>query len=134
MENAIYKHNIHWDKPYSSLYKRKIVDKLIDRLHLRQMEVLKDIRRGGKTTICKLIINELIKKVDAKSRLYINLDDPFFSELYSDSKNLYKLLELSQKLTGVKVEYLFLDEVQNVQGWEKFVKLYTTMKLLKRFL
>ena len=122
MENAIYKHNIHWDKPYNNLYKRKVVDKLIDRLHLRQIEVLKGIRRGGKTTICKLIINELIKKVDAKSCLYINLDDPFFSELYSDSKHLYRLLELSQKLTGVKVEYLFLDEVQNVQGWEKFVK------------
>ena len=123
MEEAIYRHNKHWDKPYENLYKREIVHKLLKRVHLRQIEVMQGIRRGGKTTLCKLIINELIKENDPKSCLYINLDDPYFSELYSDSKNLYKLLELSEKLTGVKVEYLFLDEVQNVKSWEKFVKI-----------
>ena len=135
MENAIYKHNLHWDKPYSNLYKRKVVDKLLDRLHLRQIEVLQGIRRGGKTTVCKLVINELIKSIEPKSCLYINLDDPFFSELYSDSKHLYRLLELSHKLTGVEVEYLFLDEVQNVQEWEKFVKaIYDNESVKKIFI
>lgn len=123
METAIYRHNSHWEKPYLDLFKRDIVDTLVDRMHLRQMEVIKGIRRAGKTTVCKLLINEIIKTNNPLTCLYINLDDPYFSELYSNSKNLFKLLETAQKLTGKKVEYLFLDEVQNVAGWEKFVKI-----------
>jgi predicted AAA+ superfamily ATPase len=132
MEEAIFRHNSHWENEYENLYKRDVVDELLSRLHLRQIEVLKGIRRSGKTTILKLIINELIKKVDAKSILYINLDDPYFSELYGDSKNLYKLLEISQKLTGIKVKYLFLDEVQNVTSWEKFVKLIYDNEIVQK--
>lgn len=122
METTLYKHNLHWEKPYENLYQRDIFDSIVAKLHLRQIHVLKGIRRSGKTTLFKLIINHLIESVDSKSILYVNLDDPYFTELYSDSKYLYKLLELSQKLTGVKVEYLFLDEIQNVKHWEKFVK------------
>ena len=122
METTLYKHNLHWEKPYENLYQRDIFDSIVAKLHLRQIHLLKGIRRSGKTTLFKLIINHLIESVDSKSILYVNLDDPYFTELYSDSKHLYKLLELSQKLTGVKVEYLFLDEIQNVKHWEKFVK------------
>ena len=122
METTLYKHNLHWEKPYENLYQRDIFDSIVAKLHLRQIHLLKGIRRSGKTTLFKLIINHLIESVDSKSILYVNLDDPYFTELYSDSKYLYKLLELSQKLTGVKVEYLFLDEIQNVKHWEKFVK------------
>jgi len=122
LEEALLKHNPHWKEPYRSIYEREIFHSIIERIHLRQIHVLKGIRRSGKTTLFKLIINHLSQTIDVKAILYVNLDDPYFSELYSDSKNLYKLLELAQKITGVKVEYLFLDEVQNVKGWEKFVK------------
>jgi len=132
MENAIIKHNPHWKQAYKDLYQRDILQNILDKLHLRQIQVLKGIRRGGKTTLFKLIINKLLKTEDAKSILYINLDDPYFSELYSDSKNLYKLLELSEKLTGLKVKYLFLDEVQNVADWEKFVKAIYDNELIKK--
>ena len=135
MESAIYRHNSHWDKPYEKLFKRDIINTLLDRMHLRQIEVIKGIRRAGKTTVCKLLINEIIKTNDPLTCLYINLDDPYFSELYSDSKNLFKLLEIAQKLTGKKVEYLFLDEIQNVQNWEKFVKvIYDNENVKKIFI
>jgi len=132
LEEALLKHNPHWKKPYQNLYQREIVDSIIERLHLRQIHVLKGIRRSGKTTIFKLIINHLSKTVDSKAIVYVNLDDPYFSELYSDSKNLYKLLELAQKITGVKTEYLFLDEVQNVTAWEKFVKTVYDNEVVKK--
>jgi len=122
LEEALLKNNPHWKEPYQNIYEREIFHSIIERIHLRQIHVLKGIRRSGKTTLFKLIINHLSQTIDAKAVLYVNLDDPYFSELYSDSKNLYKLLELAQKITGVKTEYLFLDEVQNVKGWEKFVK------------
>jgi len=132
LENTLYKHNLHWKSPYTNLYQRNIFDSIIARLHLRQIHVLKGIRRSGKTTLFKLIINHLMQSVDSKSILYVNLDDPYFTELYSDSKHLYKLLELSEKSTGVKVEYLFLDEVQNVKHWEKFVKSIYDNEVVKK--
>jgi len=122
MENAILKHNLHWKQRYEKLHTRDAIKDITSKLHLKQIQVLKGIRRSGKTTLFKLIINHLLEYEEAKTILYINLDDPFFSEIHSDSKNLYKLLELSQKITNTKVKYLFLDEVQNVTAWEKFVK------------
>ena len=122
MEEALFRHNPHWKIPYKNLYTRTVLSSIIGRLHLRQIHVLKGIRRSGKTTLFKLIINHLSNEADPKSILYVNLDDPYFTELYSDSKHLYRLLELAHKSTGVVVKYLFLDEVQNVKGWEKFVK------------
>lgn len=134
MENAIYRHNSHWDKPYDNLFKRDIVEVLLSRIHLRQIEVIKGLRRAGKTTVCKLLINEIIKTNNPLSCLYINLDDPYFSELYGDSKNLFTLLETAQKLTGEKIKYLFLDEIQNIQNWEKFVKaIYDNENIKKIF-
>lgn len=132
MENAIIKHNPHWKQEYKELFDRDILQSLLSKLSLRQIHVLKGIRRSGKTTIFKLIINHLLKQIEPKSLLYINLDDPFFSELYKDSKNLYRLLELSEKITGFKVEYLFLDEVQNVQEWEKFIKAIYDNEVVKK--
>jgi len=132
LENALLKHNSHWKSPYKNLQKRDMVELFIQKLHLRQIQVIKGIRRSGKTTVFKLLINHLCLSVNPKSILYVNLDDPYFSELYSDSKNLYKLLELSEKLTNVTVRYLFLDEVQNVSGWEKFTKAIYDNEIVKK--
>jgi len=123
MRETIFLHNSHWKNIYQNLQDRSILKKLISYLELRQIIVLSGIRRSGKTTLFKLLINKLIQnKIDPKTILYINLDDPFFSEICTNSKNLYKLLEMSSVITGKKVEYLFLDEVQNLKDWEKFVK------------
>ncbi len=132
MENAILKHNFHWTGKYKNLSHRNALATILDKIHLRQIHVLKGVRRCGKTTLFKLIINNLIKTKEPKSILYINLDDPYFSEIYTHSKNLYKLLELSEKLTGIKVNYLFLDEVQNVKEWERFVKAIYDNELVKK--
>ena len=132
MEEALFKHNLHWKQPYPNLYQRELFQSIVERLHLRQIHVFKGIRRSGKTTLFKLIINHLTQTIDSKSILYVNLDDPYFSELYTDSKNLYKLLELAEKSTGVKVQYLFLDEIQNVTTWEKFVKTIYDNELVKK--
>ena len=132
MERALITHNKHWKEPYNGLYQRSVYSKLVDLLSLKQIQVLKGIRRSGKTTLFRLLINHLSKTVDPKSILYVNLDDPYFSDLYSSSKNLYSLLELSEKVTGVPVQYLFLDEVQNVEAWEKFVKAIYDNEVVKK--
>ena len=110
-----------------------IVEKLISFLSLRQILVLSGIRRSGKSSIFKLLINHLIDSgVDSRSILYINLDDPFFSDISKDAKNMYKLLEESQVITNQKVDYIFLDEIQNVNSWEKFVKSIYDNEVVKK--
>ncbi len=122
MEKILVMQNRHWNKKYSGLHNRTILNKLLDNINLKQIEIIQGVRRSGKSTIFKLIINQLIKNYNPKEILYVNLDDPVFISYSKDAGNLYKLLETSEKLTNCKPRFLFLDEIQNIDNWEKFVK------------
>ncbi len=123
MEKALINQNSHWQgKQYSELFDRIILPDLIKRLKLKEIIVLQGIRRAGKSTLQKLLINHLLLEVDGKEVLYVNFDDPFYTEITKDAKNIYQVVEIAEKLTGKKPKYLFLDEIQNVTHWEKYVK------------
>ncbi len=122
MEKIIISQNKHWDKEYLGLYERNILSKLISNLETKHIQVLQGIRRSGKSSLFKLLINHLRNKVNPQQILYINLDDPFFTKYSNDPKGFYEVVQIAQKLTGQKVKYLFLDEVQAILGWEKYVK------------
>ena len=66
MEKLILSQNIHWKKPYENLYSRSVLDKIINRLELKQIEAIQGIRRSGKSTMFKLLINHLIKSINPK--------------------------------------------------------------------
>ena len=133
MEKAIISHNRHWkSQPYEGLFHRDIASKLIAQVDYKEIEVIQGIRRSGKSTLFKLLINHLMQEQDPRSILYINLDDPYFSELWNDSKKLYLLLELAEKINGIKPLYLFLDEIQNVEMWEKFIKAIYDNEIVKK--
>ena len=133
MEKAILAHNKHWNnKTYKGLFKREAVTKLIKHLEHREIEVLQGIRRSGKSAIFKLLINHLMQNVDPRSIVYINFDDPYFSECWGDSKKLYTILELSEKINGIKPQYIFFDEIQNVDMWEKFIKAIYDNEIVKK--
>lgn len=123
MDKILIQQNPHWnDHIYDNLISRKILADLKKQLELSEILILQGIRRSGKSTLFQLLINELVKRVHAKSILYVNLDDPFFSDIRTDPKSFYTVVETAEKIVGCKVQYLFLDEVQNVEGWEQFVK------------
>lgn len=123
MEKALLMQNRHWrGESYAGLFARDLVPVLLEKMQLKEIQVLLGIRRSGKSTIFRLLINHLMTRVDPHSLFYINLDDPFFSEVCRDARELYRLVETAEKLTGHQVSHLFLDEVQNVREWQKFVK------------
>ncbi len=135
MEKAILLQNKHWTNRYANLFDRAILPKLIVQLSAREIQVLLGVRRSGKSTIFKLLINYLLKSVPAKKILYLNLDDPFFSEAYNDVRFLEKIVEAAEKITGETFSYLFLDEIQNVRQWEKYVKsIYDAERFKKIFI
>ena len=78
------------------------------------------MRRSGKSIILKLISEELINEgVSSNNIIYINFESLMFSEL-TDFKKLYNyIIEKSQTLQG-KI-YILLDEIQEVEHWEKAI-------------
>lgn len=116
--------NPHWSgKRYAEQFRRDLLPVLIRKLDLKEIQVLLGVRRSGKSTLFKLMINHLVQQgVNPHSILYLNLDDPVFVEVWKSAKRLYSVIETVEKLTGTKPAYLFLDEVQNIEAWEQFVK------------
>lgn len=82
------------------------------------IKVITGVRRCGKSSIMKLIIKELLSSgIDEDNILYFHLDKRPYSGI-STPKQLDDLIEKeSVGIDGKK--YLFIDEIQNVDGFEK---------------
>ena len=122
MEKVIISQNKHWEKPYKNLFFRDAFEDLKRNLSLKQIQVIQGIRRSGKSSLFKMMINHLSQKVDAQEILYINFDDPFFIPYSDEPTRLYDIVQVAKKLTQKNVRYLFLDEIQNINGWQRYVK------------
>jgi len=89
------------------------------------------VRRSGKTYILFHIIEQLRQKIDGRNIIYINFEDDRLFPIYL--KDLDGLLESYYELYPHKRDekvYLFLDEVQNIEGWERYVRrIYDTQNL-----
>lgn len=87
------------------------------------------VRRSGKTSILLNIINMLREKIDPTRIVYINFEDDrlFPIELQNMTELVDAYYELYPGNRDKKV-YFFLDEIQNVAYWEKFIRrIYDTL-------
>jgi len=135
MEKVILSQNKHWNKPYENLYERDVFADLVKKLDVKHIQVLQGIRRSGKSTLFKLLINHLSLEIDPQEILYVNLDDPFFIPYSDDATKLHDVIQTALKLTQKKITYLFLDEVQAINGWERYVKsIYDNEEFKKIFI
>ncbi len=75
-------------------------------------------RRAGKTYYFYQLIKEL--KERKQPVLYLNFEHELLSGL--DARYLREALIAFRELYGVKPRYVFLDEIQVVENWEKFVR------------
>ena len=83
-------------------------------------------RRCGKSYILRQIIQQLINnKIKPQNILYINLEftDFDFLQTYKDLADLINLYEKKQNPQG-KI-YLLIDEIQNIDAWEKTINSYS---------
>lgn len=82
--------------------------------------VLTGVRRAGKTfALFQVIKNKLSAGLPVSQILYINFEDERLIEMKSE--HLQLLLEAHHELFNNK-PFLFLDEIQNIAGWEKFAR------------
>ena len=78
------------------------------------------IRRAGKSYLLYQRMQQLLAQgVQWDEMLYINFEDERLTGMKAEDLNL--LLEVHLEMYGKK-PLLFLDEVQNVSGWEKFAR------------
>lgn len=86
------------------------------------------IRRTGKSYMMYQQIKQLEADGTPLSQIvYINFEDERLLEMTSDDLNT--ILEIALEISGSDNKpYLFLDEIQNIDGWEKFVRRIADMK------
>ncbi len=124
MKNILIEQNLHWqDKKYDSV-KREALDKLISYLPLKQIITITGIRRCGKSTLAKQVINHLIQNgVESKNIFFINLENPAFLEHKNDSSFLGVIYDEYLKLMNPKGKvYCIFDEIQYFENWQVYIK------------
>lgn len=86
------------------------------------------IRRTGKSYLMYQQIKQLESKgVPLSQIVYVNFEDERLLE--TKVTDLNTILEIGIEMSGsTNKPYLFLDEIQNISGWEKFVRRIADMK------
>lgn len=108
---------------YKNVYPRKkYLDKIRPFYYSDIIKVITGIRRCGKSFILKAVMNELLDSGVPESRIiYLPLD----KRGYKDIKTPEQLEKRIESLLGEEETYfLFIDEVQNVKGFESVVQAY----------
>lgn len=77
-------------------------------------QVVIGVRRSGKSTLCHKVLQE-----HGVRYAYVNLDDDRLANMQTEDLNT--VLSCVYQLYGTDVPYLFLDEIQDVEGWYLFV-------------
>lgn len=110
-------------RPFDAgILREKYFTKIQKYLGTGEIVVLTGVRRSGKTTLLFQVIDDLIRNrgVDPRSILFVNCDEPEIARLENP---LETLLETYRRdVYGGDKAYLILDEIQTVEGWERWVK------------
>ena len=113
-----------WGKKIEAGIERDIyIEKIYPYIERKEVIVLKGIRRCGKSTIVKQLISKLIKnKADKSQILYLNLEDYNFANdlrigIFEAVLNAYRNYSKNKN----KI-YFFIDEIQKIDGWEKWIR------------
>lgn len=100
------------------IYRPMYVDKIMRYADAPFVKILTGVRRCGKSTILKMIMEELKKRGISDKQL---LSYRFDSMEYEDMTAKEMFNEIKSKLCDGEKTYLFLDEVQEIKHWEKVV-------------
>jgi len=119
----------HWNEWWieNNVYKNKLgikregfLSEIFKMIKVKEISVLSGVRRSGKSTLVFQLIDLLIKEVNPKNILYFNFDETLE---YKDNRALDLVYNTFLELNNPKgKKYVFFDEIQNIVGWEKWIK------------
>lgn len=95
------------------------IDKLKKFIGKPQVKIITGIRRSGKSTVLRLLMDELTHSGKKPNKIiYINFES-FANSHLTQAKSLYE--EVKGKIIESGKYYLLFDEIQEVEQWEKAV-------------
>ncbi len=89
------------------------VEKWLDE---KWIKVLVGPRRAGKTTVMYQLVDSIVKRKGPEKAIYLNFEDPELREA-----GFRQVLKEVKRISGPGV-HIFLDEIQNVSGWEAHLR------------
>ena len=96
------------------------------------IKVIMGIRRCGKSVLLLQIINELKELgIQEKQIIYINFEDEDYNFIKNDI-DLHNYIK--EKIINEEKYYLFFDEIQNVDKWEKTINSFKATKNVSIFI
>ena len=99
--------------------RKEYLDFLVKSKDRQIIKVVSGVRRCGKSTLFEIYKDFLLENRVAKNQIIsINFEDMDYEEL-TDYKKLYEYIK--SKMIGDKKNYIFLDEIQHVDKFEKVV-------------
>ena len=96
---------------------RELTNKVLSFIKLKLPMIITGLRRTGKSTLLKIIKKQL--QLKEKECIYIDFNDERFVNF--DVEDFQKILDFLNEHEYSKKCYFFLDEIQEVDKWEKWV-------------
>lgn len=144
MREALARLNPWWVSgtvPGTGIRREHYISRMGAFLEAREILKITGVRRSGKTTIMRQLIGDVLKKgVDPKTVLYVQMDDAELLLAYAEGKRgvaagkadtsgFFKaVLEEYSALMGKDLSkdrlYFFLDEIQDAENWDSWLKHY----------
>ncbi len=120
------KHNYwHGQDIESGIMRPSYLEKLAEFSGNRLAKVLVGQRRTGKSYLLKQLIRNLVGDgVPPQNIFYLNKEDLDFADLVDYVQLDSTIRSYLQRVAGSGKVYLLLDEVQEINGWEKLVASY----------
>src|SRR3989338_1432241 len=113
-----------WEEKLETGTKRRFyLDNLTKFLETNQIIALTGVRRSGKSTLIKQVAEKLIEsKINPNKILIVNFEDYRFDEFSLKLLDEIYTLYLERVAAEKKNNFIFLDEVQRIPKWERFVR------------
>jgi len=101
------------------IYRPMYIDKIMKYVDAPFVKILTGVRRCGKSTILKMIMEKLKSERNIPEQQILSYRFDLMEYEDMTSKQIFE--EIKKKLSKKEKIYLFLDEVQEIDGWEKLV-------------
>ncbi|MCG7849129.1 MAG: ATP-binding protein [ANME-2 cluster archaeon] len=99
------------------------LDGITKLLKIKEIISITGVRRCGKSTVLYQAIDYLVENgIHPTNILYFNLDEPHEDKSISILDSIFENFIEINNPAGRK--YIFLDEIQNIKNWEKWLKKY----------
>ena len=105
------------------IYRPDYVERIMAYVDTPFVKILSGVRRCGKSTILLMLMEELRKRGVSEEQI---VSYRFDSMEYADMTAKQMFTEIKGRLPQGKRSYLFLDEMQEIKGWERVVNSIAT--------